>query len=159
MSGQKLTLENASGFVGKELGVSSWHVVDQNMINQFAACTGDNQWIHIDVERANRESPFGAPVAHGYLSLALIAPLSMEIGVIPEGAVAAFNYGIDKVRFLSPVKAGARVRLKVTLMEFAPRDEKQAVMKTANTLEIEGLAKPALIAETLAMVVAGRPFP
>src|SRR5271166_5547241 len=158
MSSKKLTLENSADFVGKELGVSKWHVVDQTMIDQFAACTGDNQWIHVDVERANRESPFGGPVAHGYLSLALIAPLSMEIGVIPEGAVAAFNYGIDKVRFLSPVKAGARVRLKVTLMEFAPRDNKQAVMKTANTLEIEGLAKPALIAETLAMVVAARPF-
>ena len=158
MSSQRLTLENSADFVGKDLGVSKWHVVDQAMIDQFATCTGDSQWIHVDVERANRESPFGGTVAHGYLSLALIAPLSMEIGVIPEGAVAAFNYGVDKVRFLSPVKAGARVRLKVTLMEFAPRDDKQALMKTRNTLEIEGDAKPALIAETLAMVVAARPF-
>jgi acyl dehydratase len=158
MSSKKLTLENSADFVGKDLGVSKWHVVDQAMIDQFAACTGDNQWIHVDVERANRESPFGGPVAHGYLSLALIAPLSMEIGVIPEGAVAAFNYGIDKVRFLSPVKAGSRVRLKVTLMEFAPRDDKQVLMKTMNTLEIDGATKPALIAETLAMVVAARPF-
>ena len=158
MSSKKLTLENSADFVGKDLGVSKWHVVDQAMIDQFAASTGDNQWIHVDVERANRESPFGGPVAHGYLSLALIAPLSMEIGVIPEDAVAAFNYGIDKVRFLSPVKAGSRVRLKVALMEFTPRDDKQALMKTTNTLEIEGAAKPALIAETLAMVVAARPF-
>ena len=85
MSSKKLTLENSADFVGKDLGVSKWHVVDQTMIDQFAACTGDNQWIHVDVERANRESPFGGPVAHGYLSLALIAPLSMEIGVIPGG--------------------------------------------------------------------------
>jgi acyl dehydratase len=158
MSGQKLTFENAASLVGKELGVSSWHVVDQNMINQFAACTGDHQWIHVDVERANRESPFGGPVAHGFLSLALIAPLSMEVGVVPEGALAAFNYGIDKVRFLAPVKAGSKVRLKVTLMDFAPRDDEQAVIKTNNTLEIEGAAKPALVAETLAMVTAARPF-
>ena len=159
MPNHRLTLENASDFVGKDLGESSWHVVDQTMIDQFAECTGDNQWIHVDVERANRESPFGGPVAHGYLSLALIAPLSMEIGVIPQGAVAAFNYGIDKVRFLAPVKAGSKVRLKVTLVELQPRGNKQALMKTRNTLEIEGDAKPALIAETLAMVVADRPFP
>ena len=110
------------------------------------------------MERANRESSFGDPVAHGYLSLALIAPLSMEIGVVPEDAAAAFNYGIDKVRLLAPVKAGTKVRLEVTLMDFAPRDDKQVLMKTRNTLEIEGEAKPALIAETLAVLVAARPF-
>ncbi len=159
MTDQKLTFDNGSDFVGKELGVSSWHVVDQNMINQFAACTGDNQWIHVDVERANRESPFGGTVAHGYLSLALVAPLSMEIGVFPEDAAATFNYGIDKVRFLAPVKAGSKVRLKVTLMDFTPRDDKQVLMKTRTTLEIEGEAKPALIAETLVVLVAARPFP
>ncbi len=159
MTDQKLTFDNGADFVGKELGVSSWYVVDQNMINQFAACTGDNQWIHVDVVRANRESPFGGPVAHGYLSLALVAPLSMEIGVFPEDAAATFNYGIDKVRFLAPVKAGSKVRLKVTLMDFTPRDDKQVLMKTRNTLEIEGEAKPALIAETLVVLVAARPFP
>jgi acyl dehydratase len=159
MTDQKLSFENASDFVGKELGISSWHVVDQSMINQFAECTGDKQWIHVDVERANRESPFGGPVAHGYLSLALIAPLSMEIGVVPEDAAAAFNYGIDKVRFLAPVKAGSKVRLRVAVMDFAPRDDKQVLMKTRNTLEIEGEAKPALIAETLAVLVPARPFP
>jgi len=159
MTDQKLTFDNGSDFVGKELGASSWHVVDQNMINQFAACTGDNQWIHVDVERANRESPFGGPVAHGYLSLALVAPLSMEIGVFPEDAAATFNYGVDKVRFLAPVKAGSKVRLKVTLMDFTPRGDKQVLMKTRNTLEIEGEAKPALIAETLVVLVAARPFP
>ena len=91
MSNHRLTLENASEFVGKDLGELSRHVVDQKMIDQFAECTGDNQWIHVEAERANWESPFGGPVAHGYLSLALIAPLSMEIGVIPQGAVAAFK--------------------------------------------------------------------
>jgi len=97
---EKFTVSNVVQFVGKELGVSDWLTVDQSRINQFAECSGDRQWIHIDVERARRESPFKGPVAHGYLSLSLVAPLSMEIGAIPEGAAAAFNYGLDKVRFL-----------------------------------------------------------
>ena len=108
MSDKKLTLENASDFVGKELGVSDWRVVDQTMIDQFAACTGDNQWIHVDVERANRESPFGGPVAHGYLSLALIAPLSMEIGVIPEDAAALSTTASTRSAFLRPSRRAPR---------------------------------------------------
>ena len=98
----------ANDFVGQELGVSSWITVDQSRINQFADCTGDHQWIHVDVDRAKRESPFRGAVAHGYLTLALIAPLAMEVGVVPKDAAAGFNYGLDKVRFLAPVKAGAR---------------------------------------------------
>ena len=154
-----LTLSNISDFVGRELGVSSWTTVDQSQINQFADCTGDHQWIHVDVDRAKRESPFGSPVAHGYLTLALIAPLSMEVGVLPKDAAAGFNYGIDKVRFLAPVKAGARVRLRVTLVGVEPKDGGQLVLKTKNTLEIEGSDKPALIAETLALVVPGKTAP
>src|SRR5262249_56157739 len=109
------TVTHVTDFVGRELGVSGWMTVDQSRINQFADCTGDRQWIHIDVDRAKRESPFRSPVAHGYLTLALIAPLAMEIGVLPTDAAAGFNYGLDKVRFLAPVKAGARVRLRVVL--------------------------------------------
>ena len=77
---------------------------------QFAACTGDRQWIHVDVERARRESPFGGPIAHGYLTLSLVAAMVMELGVIPPDAATGLNYGLDKVRFIAPVKAGARVR-------------------------------------------------
>jgi acyl dehydratase len=94
-----LTLSNINDFVGHELGVSSWMTVDQSRINQFADCTGDHQWIHVDVDRAKRESPFRSAVAHGYLTLALIAPLAMEIGVVPTDAAAGFNYGLDKVAF------------------------------------------------------------
>jgi len=151
-----LTLSNINDFVGRELGVSGWMTVDQPRINQFAECTGDHQWIHVDVDRAKRESPFGGAVAHGYLTLALIAPLSMEIGVVPEDAAAGFNYGIDKVRFLAPVKAGARVRLRVALIGVEPKDTGQIVIKTRNTLEIEGSEKPALIAETLALLLPGK---
>ncbi len=158
MSDTKFTYENAKDFIGKELGVSGWHVVDQEKINQFAHCTGDNQWIHVDVARANRESPFGGPIAHGYLTLSMVAALSMEIGVAPEGTVAAFNYGLDKVRFLTPVKVGSKVRMRATLMDFTPKDSGQVLMKTSCTLEVEGATRPALVAETLAMLVPGRPF-
>jgi acyl dehydratase len=148
-----LTLSQLGEHVGRELGVSEWVAIEQARINAFAACTGDHQWIHVDVERAKRESPFRSPIAHGYLTLAMIAPLSMEIGIIPKDAAAGLNYGIDKVRFLAPVPAGARVRLRVSLVGIEPRERGQTVMKTRNTLEVEGSEKPALIAETLALLI------
>jgi acyl dehydratase len=148
-----LTLSQLGEYVGRELGVSQWVAIEQSRIDAFAACTGDRQWIHVDVERAKRESPFGAPIAHGYLTLAMIASLSMEIGIIPKDAAAGLNYGIDKVRFLAPVPAGARVRLRVWLIGLEPREGGQTIMKTRNTLEVEGSEKPALIAETLALLI------
>jgi acyl dehydratase len=147
----EFTLSQITQYVGKELGVSSWVTVDQSRINQFAECSGDRQWIHVDVERAERESPYRAPIAHGYLTLALIAPLQMEIGAVPADAVAAFNYGLDKVRFLAPVKAGDRVRLRAVLIDVEQRGG-GVVLKTSNTLEIEGSNKPALVAESLALI-------
>jgi acyl dehydratase len=148
-----LTLAGLSERIGEELGVSEWAVIDQARIDAFASCTGDHQWIHVDVERARRESPFRGPVAHGYLALAMVAPLSMQVGVIPIDAAAGLNYGIDKVRFLAPVPAGARVRLRVVLASIEPKERGQVVMKTQNTLEVEGSEKPALIAETLALLI------
>lgn len=153
----ELTFDTMQEMVGKELGVSSWITVDQKMIDAFAETTMDRQWIHIDVERAKKESPFGAPVAHGYLTLSLVAPMSYDIGATPVGTVAAFNYGLDKVRFLAPVKAGSKVRMRSTLMSFEEKGPGQYLMKSSNTVEIEGEDKPALIAETLAMLVRGRP--
>ena len=147
----EFTLSEISRFVGQELGVSSWVTVDQSRIDQFAECSGDRQWIHVDVERATRESPYRAPIAHGYLTLSLVAPLQMEIGAVPTDAGAAFNYGLDKVRFLAPVKAGARVRLRVALIDVEKKGG-GVVLKTSNTLEIEGSDKPALIAESLALI-------
>ena len=151
-----LTLAGLSDRVGQELGVSEWVTIDQPRIDTFASCTGDRQWIHVDVERAKRESPFRGPIAHGYLALAMVAPLSMEVGVIPRDAAAGLNYGIDKVRFLAPVPAGARVRLRVVLVGIEPREGGQVVMKTLNTMEVEGSEKPALIAETLALLIPAK---
>ena len=148
-----LTMAGLGERVGHELGLSDWVAIDQPRIDAFASCTGDHQWIHVDVERAKRESPFRCPIAHGYLALAMVAPLAMQVGIIPQDAAAGLNYGVDKVRFLAPVPAGARVRLRVVLVGIEPREGGQVLMKTLNTMEIEGSEKPALIAETLALLV------
>ena len=151
-----LTLAGLGERVGHELGLSDWVTIDQPRIDTFASCTGDHQWIHVDVERAKRESPFHVPVAHGYLTLAMVAPLAMQVGVIPKDAAAGLNYGVDKVRFLAPVPAGARVRLRVVLAGIDLREGGQVVMKTLNTMEVEGSEKPALIAETLALLIPAK---
>lgn len=145
-------LATVGEFVGKELGVSSWYAIDQDRINAFAECTGDHQWIHVDVDRANRDSPFGGTIAHGYLTLSMLAPLQEEIGVIPDGTRQAINFGLDKLRFLTPVKAGARIRMRVTLLSVEDRGKGRLLLRTANTFDIEGAEKPALTAESLALV-------
>lgn len=147
------TVATITDFVGKELGLSEWLVVDQRRIDEFADCTGDRNWIHVDVERAKRESPFGGPIAHGYLSLSLLAALAMEIGAVPPDAATAVNYGIDKARFMTPVRAGARVRNRLALLAAEPQKSGRILLRLRNTLEIEGEAKPALVAETLALIV------
>jgi acyl dehydratase len=141
-------------FAGREIGVSDWVAVDQHRIEEFADCTGDRQWIHVDVERARAESPYGGTIAHGYLTLSLAASLAIEAGVIPSDAAAALNYGLDKVRFIAPVKAGARVRNRVVLLAVDARADGRVLITLQNTIEIEGEAKPALVAESLAMLVA-----
>ncbi|MCV0396546.1 MAG: MaoC family dehydratase [Rhizobiaceae bacterium] len=155
MADAQHTFDDMAGLVGRELGVSSWVTVDQAMIDRFAETTNDHQWIHVDVGRATRESPYGAPVAHGYLTLSLIAGLSYEIGTRPRGTAASFNYGLDRVRFLAPVRAGSRVRLRSTLMSFEEKEPARFLLKASQVMEIEGEEKPALIAETLAMLVKG----
>ena len=148
-----MTMATLRDHVGKELGVSRWLVVDQQRIDRFAECTEDRQWIHIDIERAKRESPFKGPVAHGYLTLSLVGALSLDVGVVPSDASAGFNYGLEKVRFLAPVAAGARVRLRVVLEAVEEKANDQLLVKTRNILEIENSEKPALIAEALALIV------
>ena len=152
----RYTLATISEFVGRELGVSDWVTVDQDRIDRFAACTGDDQWIHIDVERATCEGPFGGPIAHGYLTLSLVAAMLIEIGIIPSDAAAGLNYGLDKVRFLTPVKAGARARTRATMISAQPHEGGRLLVKLDCRLEIEGEAKPAVIAEALCMLIGNR---
>lgn len=149
-----LTFDDLKQRVGREIGVSDWITIDQAMIDQFADCTHDHQWIHVDVERARRESPYGAPVAHGYLTLSLIATLSYQIGARPEGLEVSLNYGLDRVRFLAPVPVGSRVRLRSTLQSFEEKEAGRFLMKSQAVMEIEGSDRPALIADTLVLLVA-----
>ena len=148
-----LSLANLATFVGKELGVSDWLTIDQRRIDGFAENTGDRQWIHVDAERARRESPYGTTVAHGYLLLSLLAPTALDVYVKPAGITAALNYGIDRVRFLAPVKAGSRVRNRIKLTAVEDKGQGRRLITTENTLEIEGESKPALIAQVLALAM------
>src|SRR5579871_1362756 len=116
MAPKGYTLATIADFVGKELGASDWITVDQRRIDDFAACTGDHQWIHVDVERAKRESPFGTTIAHGYLTLSLLPRLSWDSIEITQPMAMSVNYGSDKVRFMSPVPAGSRIRNRVKLL-------------------------------------------
>ena len=147
------TLATIGDFVGKELGVSDWITVDQQRINEFAACTGDHQWIHVDVERAQRESPFGTTIAHGYLTLSLLPVMQMSVGTLPQGVTAALNYGADRVRFITPVKAGARIRDHITLIAAEEKGGGRVLLTARHTAEIEGEEKPALVADTLALLL------
>lgn len=146
------TMSTVREFIGRELGASGWRTIDQDRIDAFARCTDDQQWIHCDVERAKRESPFGGTIAHGYLTLAMLSPLQNEIGTIPADAKQAINMGLDKLRFLAPVRAGARVRMHATLLEVEDRGKGRLVLRTQNTIDIEGEEKPALTVESLALV-------
>ena len=147
------TLATIGDFVGRELGVSDWVTVDQQRINEFAECTGDTQWIHVDVERAKRESPFGTTIAHGYLTLSLLPVMQHDVGTLPEGVTAALNYGADRLRFITPVKAGARVRDHITLVAVEDKGGGRLLLTSRHTVEIEGEEKPALVADTLALLL------
>jgi acyl dehydratase len=149
----KFSLGNAAEFIGQELGVSAWETLSQARIDAFAHCTGDHQWIHVDVERAQRDSPLRSTIAHGYLTLSLLARSLSEIVVEPAGITQALNYGLDKVRFMAPVKAGSRVRDRIKLLAVEQKGEGRALLTTENTMEIEGELKPALVAVALVLAV------
>ena len=150
----RFSVANAAEFIGQELGVSAWETLNQARINQFADCTGDHQWIHVDVERAQREAPVHSTIAHGYLTLSLLAQSLLETVVKPAGITEALNYGLDKVRFVSPVKAGSCVRNRFKLLAIESKGDGRSLLTIENTTEIEGQAKPALVAVALVMAVA-----
>ena len=149
-----LSVATLDRFVGQELGVSEWVRLDQERIDEFADCTGDRQWIHVDAARAARESPFGGAIAHGYLTLSTVGPAQLDVWIAPAGIGTALHYGLDKVRFLAPVPAGSRVRTRVKLVAAESKGGGRTLVTTENTVEIEGQDKPALIAIALSMVVA-----
>jgi len=153
MTAERFNLDKATDFVGQELGASDWILISQPRINEFADCTGDDQWIHVDVERAKRESPFGTTIAHGYLTLAMLAQTTFEVVIKPAGISQGINYGLDRVRFLAPVRVGSRIRNHIKLIAAEQKDGARWLLTTENTFEIEGEDKPALIAVVLFIAV------
>lgn len=142
-------LDDIRGRVGQELGVSDWVQITQDDVNKFAEVTGDDQWIHVDPERA-AQTPLGGTIVHGYFTLSLLPKFAYETYTI-EGVSFAMNYGSDKVRFLSPVPTGSRLRCRSELSSVEDRNG-GLLMKVTSTIEIEGSDKPACVAETLTIV-------
>ena len=141
------------GYIGKEVGLTDWFEVDQERINNFAEATGDFQYIHVDEKRA-AETPFGATLAHGFLTLSLLSKLSsMSGGIKLENSVMGINYGLNKVRFLNPVKVNSKIRARFELISAEEKKPNHYLLKHNVTVEIEGEEKPALIAEWLGMSV------
>jgi acyl dehydratase len=137
--------------LGQEIHVSDWVEVDQSRIDRFAKATGDHQWIHVDVERAERESPYGGPIAHGFLTLSMLPMLTSPAdGARPRypGVKLSVNYGLNRVRFPAPVKAGARIRARVLLKDVAVASGALQVVREV-TVEVDGGGKPACVAETV----------
>ncbi len=144
--------EDLFGMLGKELEPSPWLEISQERVNQFAEATNDHQFIHVDPERA-RNTSFGGPIAHGYLSLSLLSYLNAQSATLPEDLVMGINYGSDKVRYLAPVPVGKRIRSHQKIIDVSEKKPGQWLVKTAVTVEIEDVETPALIAEILSMYV------
>jgi acyl dehydratase len=149
-----MTVADLAQHIGEEIGISSWILLDQNRINEFAHCTGDHQWIHVDAERAAREGPFGGTIAHGFLTLSLLAPTGFEVLLARITPKSVVNYGLDKVRFVAPVRSGRRVRNRIRISSVEEKGAGRFLVTTENTMEIEGETRPALTASALAMFMA-----
>src|ERR1700720_1747883 len=147
-----VSLEAYQSMVGREIGVSSWHLVDQGRINLYADVIEDHQFIHVDPERAKRETAFGTTVAHGFLTMSLMSIMSYEVMPVIQGTTMGVNYGFDKLRFISPVRSGSRVRGRFTLAEAKLRKPTELLSRTNVTVEIEGEEKPALVADWIGLV-------
>lgn len=147
-----ITLEAYQAMVGKEIGVSSWHMIDQPRIDTYADVTEDHQFIHVDPERAKTETAFGTTIAHGFLTMSMMSVMSYEVMPAIAGTTMGVNYGFDKLRFISPVRAGKRVRGRFVLAEAKLRKAGELQSRTNVTVEIEGEDKPALVAEWLGLI-------
>ena len=143
--------ETLVDYIGKDLGSSDWFEVDQERINQFADATLDHQFIHVDSEKAT--PLFGSTIVHGFLSLSLIPHLTAQAVLAPENLKHVFNYGLDKVRFINPVNVGSKVRTHSKLLSVDDKGDGRYLTKTEVVMEIEGVDKPAYIAETLSMFI------
>ena len=147
MTAAALTFETAHEHVGETVAVSDWLAIEQDVVNQFAEATRDLDWMHIDPARAQRESPFGGTIVFGFQTLSMLSYFTHEAGLWPEGTGFGLNYGLDRVRFMAPVRVGKRVRAHFVLKDFAERPDGGYRSLYAVTVEIEGEDKPAMVAE------------
>src|SRR5262249_33841660 len=143
--------DTAGQFIGKELYVSDWLTIDQKMVTSFATTTLDPDWMHVDVARSRAESPDGGTMVQGFLMLSLVIYFGHMGAAQPKDTAYALNYGLDRVRFLAPVRTGSRVRNHVLLADFHEHAPDRYLQKTTNTLEVEGLEKPGMVADWLEM--------
>ncbi|MDK3072678.1 MaoC family dehydratase [Sedimentitalea sp. JM2-8] len=150
-------LAKSQALVGTEVGVSRWITVDQAMIDAFADITHDTQWIHVDPERAAAETPFGGTIAHGFLTLSLASRFAYDCFSMMPGQVMGINYGFNKLRFLSPVRAGSRLRGRFVLADVKKRNPTELLRENNLTIEIQGQDTPALVAQWLGLAVFGDP--
>ena len=146
------SVDDAVAMIGTELGVSRWVDIDQRRIDAFADVTMDHQWIHVDVDKARAESPYGATIAHGFLTLSLIPGVSKDNYRV-ENAKLGINYGLNKVRFLAPVTAGSRIRVRSDLADATKVGDDTVNLTVRHTVEIDGADKPAAVAELIARFV------
>ncbi|MBR0930172.1 MaoC family dehydratase [Bradyrhizobium diazoefficiens] len=147
-----ITLEAYQALVGKEIGVSSWHLIDQPRIDTYADVTEDHQFIHVDPERAKKETAFGTTIAHGFLTMSMLSVMSYEVMPAIAGTTMGVNYGFDKLRFISPVRSGNRIRGRFVLAEAKLRKPNELQSRANVTVEIEGEDKPALVADWLGLI-------
>ena len=152
MSTTTTTLAELPSLKGSVLGTSEWFEISQERVNTFADATDDHQWIHVDVERASRESPFGGPVGHGFLTLSLFVPMWSQVLIVTDAAMAV-NYGLNKVRFPAPVPVGSRIRLAATLVDV--EEVKGGLRLTVGgVIEREGGDKPVCVLESVTRLYA-----
>ncbi len=145
-------IDNIEAFIDKEVGVSEWLTLDQKRIDRFAEATDDFNRLHVDPEWARENTPFGGTVAHGFLTISLLTKFAIESGLMPDGVAYALNYGFERVRLMAPVKTGARIRNRNTLIG-VQRKGAGTILKTRNTVEIDGETRPALVAVWLGLFV------
>jgi acyl dehydratase len=148
---KRLTLEKIQEYVGKEIGVSDWMEITQERINAFAESTEDKQWIHVNPLKA-KFGPFRKTIAHGFLILSLLVHLTSKIELFQKGVKIVTNVGMNRVRFISPVRVGSKIRNRCMLKQAAEKGEGKIIITIENTVEIEGEEKPALVAEVLALL-------
>ena len=143
-------VEKLKQMIGQDNGISDWVLIDQERVNSFADATDDHQWIHVDVEQA-KNGPFGGTIAHGFLTLSLIPFFNSSGKYLPEGMKMVVNYGLNKLRFITPVLVGSRIRSKMVISGVEEKEPGRILITTTHNIEIEGQDKPVCVAESLAM--------